>query len=84
MVRPMLTNNGVTVYPITHKEHPDAMRSITLVNADLLTDTWRQIQLQHPDITAIEMTGEFGTLRIINIYNDCNNNSTVTHLSAYM
>ena len=74
----------VTVYPITHKEHPDATRSVTLVNADLLTDTWRQIQLQHPDITAIEMTGEFGTLRIINIYNDCNNNSTLTHLSAYM
>ena len=49
----------VTVYPITHEEHTDAMRSVTLVNTDLLTDTWRQIQLQHPDITAIEMTVEF-------------------------
>ena len=74
----------ITVYPNTHSEHPDATRSVILVNTNLVTDTWKQIQLQHPDITAIEMTGEFGTLRIINVYNDCNNNSTLTHLSAYM
>ncbi|KAF8226492.1 hypothetical protein L208DRAFT_1049965, partial [Tricholoma matsutake] len=76
----------ITVYPNTHKEHPDvvfenATRSVILVNANLVPDTWKQIQLQHLDITAIEITGEFSTLHIINVYNDCNNNSTLTHLS---
>jgi hypothetical protein len=30
------------------------------------------------------MMGEFGTHHIINIYNDCDNNSMLTHLSVYM
>jgi Endonuclease-reverse transcriptase len=33
---------------------------------------------------AIEITGYFGMLRVINIYNNCNNNSAPTHLSTYM
>jgi Endonuclease-reverse transcriptase len=36
------------------------------------------------DITAIEIMGNFGMLRIINIYNDCENNNVLTHLSVYM
>jgi hypothetical protein len=67
--------NWTTVYPGTHQEHPDSTRSIILVNASLLTNTWKQIDFQHSDITAIEITGNFGTLRIINIYHDCKNNN---------
>jgi hypothetical protein len=74
----------ITVYPNTHKEHLQATRALILVNTNLSTDAWKQIPFQHPDITAIELTGEFGTLRIINIYNDCNNNNALTRLSAYM
>ena len=47
-------------------------------------DAWKQIHFQHPNITAIELTGEFGKLHIINIYNNCNNNGMLTHLSTYM
>jgi hypothetical protein len=72
------------IYPNIHKEHPDATRSVMLINANLVPDTWKQIQIQHPDLTAIEITGEFGMLHIINVYNDCNNNSMLMHLSAYM
>ena len=58
----------ITVYPNTHQDHPDKTRSAILVNTNLLTDTWKQLPFQHPDITAIEITGSFGTLRIITNY----------------
>jgi hypothetical protein len=55
-----------------------------LINANILTGTWKQVDFQHPDITAVEIIGGSGTLRIINIYNDGNNNNVLTHLSAFM
>jgi Endonuclease-reverse transcriptase len=67
-----------------HNKYPDHTRSVILINTNILSDAWKQIQFDHPDITAIEIQGNFGTLRIINVYNDCNNNSSLTHLSMYM
>lgn len=74
----------ITVYPNTHQEYPDKTRSIILVNTNLSTDTWKQLQFRHPDITAVEITGNFGTLQIINVYNDGDNNDALTHISAFM
>ncbi|KAF8230213.1 hypothetical protein L208DRAFT_1477341 [Tricholoma matsutake] len=74
----------ITIYPNTHKDHLQAMRAAILINTNISTDAWKQIHFQHPDITAIELIGEFGTLCIINIYNDGNNNGMLTHLSTYM
>jgi endonuclease/exonuclease/phosphatase family metal-dependent hydrolase len=76
--------NWIAVYLSTHNNHPDSTRSVILVNATLITDSWKQIHFDHPDITAIEIQGQFSTLHIINVYNDCKNNSSLTHLSAYM
>ena len=74
----------MTVYPNTHHSHPDSTRSLLLINTNLLTDSWKQINFQHPDITAIELKGPFGTIRIINVYNDCNNNNALTQVSNFM
>ncbi|KAF8233563.1 hypothetical protein L208DRAFT_1555301 [Tricholoma matsutake] len=76
--------NWTTIYPNTHQKHPDRTRSITLINTDLLTDAWKQIDFEHPDITAIEIRGEFSMLCIINVYNNGDNNSALTHISAFM
>jgi hypothetical protein len=76
--------NWITIYLNTHQQHPDNTRSVILVNTNLATDSWKQINFEHPDITAIELQGQYGMLRIVNIYNDCENNSSLTHLSAYM
>ena len=72
------------IYPSTHQEHPDSTRSVILINANLVTDAWKQIHFQHPDITAIEIQGHLGTLRIINIYNDGDNNNALMHISTFM
>jgi len=74
----------ITVYPSTHKDHLQATRAAILINTNICMDAWKQIHFQHPNITAIELTGEFGKLHIINIYNNCNNNGMLTHLSTYM
>jgi hypothetical protein len=76
--------NWVVIYPSTHHECPDQTRSVILVNTNLVSDSWKQIHFKHPDITAIKIQGMFGMLCIINIYNDCNNNSSLTHISTYM
>ena len=76
--------NWIVIYPDTHQQHPDNTRSVILINANLSTDSWKQIHLEHPDISALELQGQYGMLRIMNIYNDCENNSSLTHLSAYM
>ncbi|KAF8221464.1 hypothetical protein L208DRAFT_1531992, partial [Tricholoma matsutake] len=74
----------ITVYPNTHDEHSEKTRLVILVNTNILTDTWKQLYFRHPDITAIELTGKFGTLQIINIYNNGNNNNVLTHVSTFM
>ncbi|KAF8236008.1 hypothetical protein L208DRAFT_1253814, partial [Tricholoma matsutake] len=73
-----------TIYPSTHGTHPQSSRSLILINTNIPTDSWKQITFQHPDITAIELTGASGTLHIITIYNDCENNRALTHVSTYM
>lgn len=74
----------ITLYLSTHGTHPQSSRSLILINTNLLTDSWKQITFQHPDIMAIEITGASGMLCIINIYNDCKNNGVLMHVSAYM
>jgi hypothetical protein len=76
--------NWIVIYPDTHQQHPDNTRSVIPVNTNLSTDSWKQIHLEHPDIPAVELQGQYGMLCILNIYNDCKNNSSLTHLSAYM
>ena len=41
-----------------------------LVNAKISSNSWTALAVDCPDITAIQLTGEWGTLRIFNIYND--------------
>ena len=72
------------VYPSTHTTAPQDTRSIILINTNLLTNNWRQIPIPHPDITAIEITSNHGTIRLLNIYNDCKNNDTLNHVSDYI
>ncbi|KAF8224001.1 hypothetical protein L208DRAFT_1514206 [Tricholoma matsutake] len=33
--------NWITIYPNMHQDHLDRTRSVILVNANLLTDTWK-------------------------------------------
>lgn len=72
------------VYPETHSTNPKATCSLILINARLKSDSWIHLPFNSPDIMPIQLVGEFGTLRIFNIYNDCNHNDSLTHLSSFL
>jgi ribonuclease HI/exonuclease III len=74
------------IYPPKHHDQHSTKptRSITLVNRRLASQTWTPIPIQSPDITAVQIISPHGTLRIINLYNDCKNNHTITELQTYM
>ncbi|KAF8120569.1 hypothetical protein EV363DRAFT_1138292, partial [Boletus edulis] len=52
-------------------------RSVLFVNKTLSKDHWRTIPIPSPDITAIEIRGNFGKIRIYNIYNDGTHSHTL-------
>ena len=89
---PYIDQNGLsranyqwfTVYPSTHTTAPEATRSILLINTNLLTNDWKQILIPHPDIIAIKLTGTFGKIQLLNIYNNRNNNDTLKHITTFM
>ncbi|KAJ7123911.1 hypothetical protein C8R46DRAFT_928113, partial [Mycena filopes] len=67
----------ISVYPPTHTKNQRGTRSLILVNARIPTSSWSVIPIPSPDITAIEIVGDFGTVRFINIYNDCTHNEAI-------
>jgi exonuclease III len=60
------------VLPSAHLTNTKTIRSIILVNRSLLTNTWSEIPIPSPtsDLTAVQISGDFGRFTIINIYND--------------
>ncbi|KAJ7321390.1 hypothetical protein DFH08DRAFT_638352, partial [Mycena albidolilacea] len=72
------THSFVSVYPPAHSWDPRATRSMILVNTRLPASSWNIVLIVSPDITAINFFGPaFGTICIINIYNDCKNNASL-------
>ncbi|KAJ7752431.1 hypothetical protein DFH07DRAFT_744950, partial [Mycena maculata] len=65
------------VYPTQHGEPGKRTRAVTLVNTSLSTGAWSQLHVPSPDIVAIELRGPFGTLRIVNVYNDGDNDDAL-------
>jgi endonuclease/exonuclease/phosphatase family metal-dependent hydrolase len=56
-----------------------------LVNTHLPASAWRVINIQSPDITAIDYFGEaFGTIRIVNIYSNCDDNFSLDALRDFL
>ncbi|KAJ6471212.1 hypothetical protein DFH09DRAFT_810300, partial [Mycena vulgaris] len=68
------------VYPTRHTDAPKATRSLILVNTHLPSSSWSVIPLDSSDMTAIELRGPFGIIRVVNIYNDCDHNDALSVL----
>ncbi|KAJ7090366.1 hypothetical protein B0H15DRAFT_779178, partial [Mycena belliarum] len=58
------------VYPSEHDTSEERSRAVMLVNRSLASNAWSQIYIPCSDVVGIELRGDFGTLRVINIYND--------------
>ena len=78
------SNKWTPILPPAHGNGNTRTRSTILVNTSLSTNHWDAIPINHPDITAIKVTGEFGTLRIFNMYVDQANDTAITALEQYL
>ena len=67
------------VYPTSHLSLVDRIRAAVLVNANISTNNWHQVDITDTnDLVAIQLDGPFGVATIINIYNDQNYSTTLT------
>ncbi|KJA23255.1 hypothetical protein HYPSUDRAFT_99332, partial [Hypholoma sublateritium FD-334 SS-4] len=78
------------IYPTTHHSDTNVnakykkTRSIILVSAAISTDAWSEIPFDSLDVTGVQLVGDFGTIRIINIYNNCDDNSSLDTVAQYL
>ncbi|KAJ3979117.1 hypothetical protein F5890DRAFT_1421821, partial [Lentinula detonsa] len=61
------------IYPTGHVEHfgrPERphSRSLMMIHTRISTGSWTQLEIQHADITAIQLATTGGTYRIFSIY----------------
>lgn len=70
------------IYPTNHAAKPEETRSLLFIRTDILTDNWKQIEVNSGDITAIRIDSNWGVLLIFNVYNDCDHDRNVEILAA--
>ncbi|KAH9968261.1 hypothetical protein BC827DRAFT_1122472, partial [Russula dissimulans] len=74
------SRDWISVYPSTHAKNPEKTRTVTLIHADLSTDSWNQLNFPSRDVTVIQVMETWGTLTIFNIYNNSKHNDTINLL----
>ena len=77
------TKDWTPIYPTTHNTHPKSTQSVILIKSTLMTNSWQQLDSPSGDVTIIQVTGNWGKLTILNIYNDCEHNRTINLLSDF-
>jgi len=71
------TKDWRVIYLSTHAKDPSKTRLVILVCANILTNNWSQMDIDLGDITTLRLSGEWGTLTIYNIYNNCEHDKTI-------
>jgi ribonuclease HI/exonuclease III len=73
------------VFPENRGRDNTAVRSLIWVSSSLDTRNWEIINIPDTnDLTAIQLKGNYGTLVIFNIYNDCKNPNTENALALFL
>ncbi|TFK17099.1 hypothetical protein FA15DRAFT_550429, partial [Coprinopsis marcescibilis] len=70
-------SNWTVIYPHNHLKNPKATQSLLLINSRISLDAWTPTVIDSQDVTGIEIYGDFGTIQIFNIYNDCKHNNAI-------
>lgn len=88
---PAINNFGMSIasrdwtpiYPTTHSAEPHKTHSLCLIQNNILTEHWKQVDFPSGDVTVIHITGQWGEMYIFNIYNDCETNDTIHQLEVF-
>ena len=79
------TQSWRVLYPdIYYEDKTTNLRSIILINTNLSTDCYEQIQFHSTDVTGVRIKTGAGPVTLINVYNDCNHSATMDKISAYL
>jgi hypothetical protein len=77
------SRDWVLLYPTTHDKQPEKTCSVILIQSNLLTENWEQIDFPSGDVTVLWIKEYWGTITIFNIYNNCKHNATIDVLTKY-
>ena len=70
------------IYPVVHgADHAPRTRSVLMISKQLSTNVWNEIQVPHPDVTAVTIRTEGGTTHIFNLYVDADSDAAI-HAAA--
>ena len=73
------------LYPDIYYEDKTAnLRSIILINANISTDCYEQIQFRSTDVTGIRISTGAGPVTLINVYNDCTHSAAMSEVDNYL
>jgi len=79
------THSWRVLYPDIYYENKTSnLRSIILINTNISTDCYEQIQLRSTDVTGMRIVTGAGPVTVLNVYNDCNHNATVEEVMTYL
>ncbi|KAI0289630.1 hypothetical protein BC826DRAFT_880774, partial [Russula brevipes] len=71
------SKDWTVIYPSPHGASPKKTRAVTMLRTSMGSDCWRQLDFPSSDVIAIEISGDWGALTIINVYNDGESNDTL-------
>jgi hypothetical protein len=73
----------ITIYPSKHTDNPTNSRSITLIRANINSESWNQLEFPSSDVTVTQITGQWGKIMIFNVYNNSESDETISLLTDY-
>ncbi|KEP45734.1 putative reverse transcriptase from transposon X-element protein [Rhizoctonia solani 123E] len=73
------------IYPSLHhlKDQPRS-RSFLAVSPHLSSNVWEQVSCPSPDVTALKVQTPAGPILICNVYNPCDANTSLPHISTLL
>ena len=81
--RSIASRDWILVYPMPHQSNPEKTRSLMLIQAQISTDSWNQLDFLSSDVTVVQLNSTWGKLMIFNIYNKGECNNTIKLLMKY-
>ena len=72
------------IYPRLHLKTLSDMHSVILVNRKMASNNWTEIPFPSQDVTGVCLDGDFRTICIMNVYNDCEHNGSLEVVKEYM
>lgn len=77
------SRDWITIYPTNHGKDPMQTRAITLIRADVNSESWNQLDFPSSDVTVTQFTGNWGKITVFNIYNDGKSDTTIRLLTEF-